>query len=47
LKKKYFDDNRHKLKKMVLRQFRYIKFLDKRFEKNCLLKQQSYPKHYL
>jgi hypothetical protein len=30
-----------------LRQFRYIKFLDKREKKNCTLKQQPYPKHYM
>lgn len=30
-----------------LRQFRYIKFLDKREKKNCLLKPCDYPKHYL
>jgi hypothetical protein len=30
-----------------LRQFRYIKFIDTRWEKKCLLKKQPYPKHYL
>lgn len=29
-----------------LRQFRYIKFIDKRWECKCLLKKQSYLKHY-
>ena len=29
-----------------LRQFRYIKFLDQREKKKCLLKEQPYPKHY-
>ena len=43
---KYLQENKHKAKKMNLRQFRYIKFLDKREKKNCLLKQHSYPKHY-
>ena len=33
-------------KKIKLRQFRYIKFIDKREKKNCLLKQMPYPKHY-
>ncbi len=33
-------------KKIKLRQFRYIKFIDKREKKNCLLKQMTYPKHY-
>jgi len=32
--------------KKTLRQFRYIKFIDKRVKKNCLLKEQPYPKHY-
>lgn len=32
--------------KHSLRQFRYIKFLDQREKKNCLLKEQPYPKHY-
>ena len=35
-----------KLKKLKLRQFRYIKFIDKREKKNCLLKEYPYPKHY-
>lgn len=33
--------------KMNLRQFRYIKFLDQREKKKCLLKEQPYPKHYI
>ena len=32
--------------KTSLRQFRYIKFLDQREKKKCLLKEQPYPKHY-
>lgn len=32
--------------KESLRQFRYIKFIDKRWEKRCLLKKQPYPKYY-
>lgn len=35
-----------KAKKLELRQFRYIYFLDKRWKKNCLLKEMPYPKHY-
>ena len=35
-----------KAKKLILRQFRYIKFIDKREKKNCLLKQKPYLKHY-
>jgi hypothetical protein len=34
------------LEQVKLRQFRYIKFLDKRQKKKCLLKEQPYPKHY-
>jgi hypothetical protein len=33
-------------KKIKLRQFRYIKFIDKREKKNCFLKEHPYPKHY-
>jgi hypothetical protein len=32
--------------KFSLRQFRYIFFIDKRWKKNCLLKERPYPKHY-
>ena len=32
--------------KFELRQFRYIKFLDQREKKKCLLKECQYPKHY-
>ena len=38
--------NKDKVKKHSLRQFRYIKFLDQREKKKCLLKEQPYPKHY-
>ena len=44
---KFLQENKSKAKKMNLRQFRYIKFLDKREKKKCLLKEQPYPKHYL
>jgi hypothetical protein len=43
---KYLQENKTKAKKMNLRQFRYIKFLDKREKKKCLLTEQEYPKHY-
>lgn len=39
-------DNKDRIKKYSLRQFRYIKFIDKREKKKCLLKEQTYPKHY-
>jgi len=32
--------------KHTFRQFRYIKFLDRRYKKKCKLKEHSYPKHY-
>ena len=44
---KKLQENKDRAIKHILRQFRYIKFLDKREKKNCLLKEQSYPKHYL
>lgn len=31
---------------ITIKQFRYIKFLDQREKKNCLLIEQPYPKHY-
>jgi hypothetical protein len=34
------------LQKESLRQFRYIKFLNQKWKKKCLLKQMPYPKHY-
>ena len=43
---KYLQVNKDKAVKYSLRQFRYIKFLDQREKKNCLLKEQKYPKHY-
>ena len=38
--------NKDRIKKHTLRQFRYIKFLNKRSRKNCKLKREAYPKHY-
>ena len=43
---KYLQENKDKAIKMTLRQFRYIKFLDQREKKKCLLKQEQYPKYY-
>jgi adenine modification enzyme len=43
LEKRGFWD---KAVKHELRQFRYIFFIDKRWKKQCLLKEQPYPKHY-
>ncbi len=38
--------NKDRVEKHTLRQFRYIKFIDKRWKKKCLLKEQPYPKYY-
>ena len=38
--------DKSKLTEVLIRQFRYIKFINKRQKKNCLLKQMPYPKHY-
>lgn len=38
--------DKHLAKKIKLRQFRYIKFLDQREKKKCILKEHPYPKHY-
>ena len=38
--------NADRVNKYSLRQFRYIKFLDKRCKKLCTLKEMPYPKHY-
>lgn len=38
--------NKDKATKLTLRQFRYIFFIDKRWKKKCLLKEQPYPKYY-
>jgi adenine modification enzyme len=38
--------NEKRVSKHSLRQFRYIKFLDQREKKKCLLEEKPYPKHY-
>ena len=43
----FIQKNKQSALKTELRQFRYIKFLDRRCIKKCLLKEQPYPKHYL
>ena len=45
-KVKRLQDNKHNAKKLTLRQFRYIKFLDGRWKKKCKLKELPYLKHY-
>lgn len=46
--KKYdlLQANKDKCTSHTLRQFRYIKFLNQKWKKKCLLKEQPYPKHY-
>ena len=43
---KYLQENKDRAEKVVLRQFRYIRFLDQSWKDKCLLKQKPYPKHY-
>jgi len=43
---RYLQENKERAKRLNLRQFRYIKFIDQREKKKCLLKEQDYPKHY-
>jgi len=40
------QENKDKAKRMNLRQFRYIFFIDQRYKNKCLLERQEYPKHY-
>lgn len=42
----YYKSRQTEATKHQLRQFRYIKFLDQREKKKCLLKEKPYPKHY-
>jgi hypothetical protein len=44
---KFLQENKENATSESLRQFRYIKFLDQREKKKCLLKEQPYPKHYV
>lgn len=43
---KYLQENKDRAERVELRQFRYIKFLDKSWKKKCLLKEMPYPKYY-
>jgi hypothetical protein len=43
---KFLQDNKERATSEELRQFRYIKFIDKRWKKKCLLKEKPYPKYY-
>jgi hypothetical protein len=43
---KYFNENKHLAIKSELRQFRYIKFINQKWKKKCLLDEKPYPKYY-
>lgn len=43
---RYLQTNKEKATKHDLRQFRYIKFINQKWIKKCLLKEKPYPKHY-
>lgn len=43
---KFLQDNKELATSEELRQFRYIKFIDKRWKKKCLLKEKPYLKYY-
>lgn len=43
---KYLQENKERAIKHELRQFRYIKFIDKSWKKRCVLKELPYPKYY-
>jgi hypothetical protein len=43
---KILQDNKDSAISEDLRQFRYIKFINKKSENDCLLKQKPYPKYY-
>lgn len=42
----YLQSKKEYAIKSELRQFRYIKFLNQKWKKKCLLKEMPYPKHY-
>jgi adenine modification enzyme len=43
---KYLQDNKHRAKKLLLRQFRYLKFINSKLKDRCALRELPYPKHY-
>lgn len=43
---RYLQKNRERATSHRLRQFRYIKFIDNKWKKKCLLEEKKYPKHY-
>lgn len=42
----YLQTHKDQAKKLELRQFRYLFFIDKRWRNKCCLKELPYPKHY-
>ena len=48
--KGYYEFKKNKdsgnINKLHFRQFRYIKFIDQRWKKKCLLEEKEYPKYY-
>lgn len=42
----YLQSKKENAIKSELRQFRYIKFINQKWKKKCLLKEMPYPKHY-
>lgn len=42
----YLQANINRAKRLELRQFRYLKFIDKKYKSKCLLEEKPYPKHY-
>jgi hypothetical protein len=42
----YLQSKKENAVKSELRQFRYIKFINQKWKKKCLLKEMPYPKHY-
>lgn len=43
---KFLQANKERATSEELRQFRYIKFIDKRWKEKCLLREKPYLKHY-
>jgi hypothetical protein len=44
---RFLRQNKDRATAHDLRQFRYIRFVDQKWKKKCLLKEKPYPKHYL
>ncbi|UYN98341.1 MAG: hypothetical protein KIT02_10220 [Devosia sp.] len=44
VKARHLIDNRHRAKQLVLRQFRYLRFMQPRFARRCTLREQPFPK---